>query len=210
MKNVLVLLLLAFVMCQCNNQSGQQNQSSENASSKYPEKFTEDYIGKRCSDLAGKLCSCDPANVYAFNNVFTNEYGNLFKESLALPEGIDGDGPSAWQWIDIAGEFCTFQAVTKVEVNDNKAKVIWDSEAEGKDEIALSFVDSEWLIDNIGNCSQEYLKNKIDESRKYYKSINWLELIHQLEERGYSKEDAVQASDGLKEQIEAYFESYPE
>ena len=210
MKKVLVLLLLAFVMCQCNNQSGQQNQSNDNMRSKYPEKFTENYIGERSLTLADKLCSCDPTNVYTFNNTFTNEYGNLLKESLALPEGIDGDGPSAWQWIELAGELCTLQAVTKVDVNGNKAKVIWDSDEYGEDELALSFVDGEWLIDDIGNCSQKYMKNKIKESRKYYKSIDWLELIHELEERGYSKEDAVQASDGLREQIEAYFGIYPD
>lgn len=210
MKKVLALLLLAFVMCQCNNQSGQQNQSNDNMRSKYPEKFTEDYIAERSLGLADKLCSCDPTNVYTFNNTFTNEYGDLLKESLALPEGIDGDGPSAWQWIELAGELCTLQAVTEVEVNGNKAKVIWDSDEYGEDELALSFVDGEWLIDDIGNCSQKYMKNKIKESRKYYKSIDWLELIHQLEERGYSKEDAVQASDDLREQIETYFGNYPE
>ena len=200
---------MAFVMCQCNNQSGQQNQSNENTRSKYPEKFTEDYIGERSLGLADKLCGSDPTNVYTFNNTFTNEYGNLLKESLALPEGIDGDGPSAWQWIELAGELCSLEAVTKIEVNGDKAKVIWEGEV-GKDELALSFVDGEWLIDDIGNCSQKYMKNKIQESRKYYKSIDWLELIHELEERGYSKEDAVRASDGLREQIETYFGNYPE
>jgi hypothetical protein len=54
------------------------------------------------------------------------------------------------------------------------------------------------------------MRDKIKESRKYYKSIDWLELIHELEERGYSKEDAVRASDGLREQIETYFENYPD
>ena len=210
MKKVLPLLLLAFVMCQCNFQSGQKGQPNENPNrSKYPEKFTTDYIGERTLELADKLCNCDPYNVYSFNNVFTKEYGDLLKESLALPEGIDGDGPSAWQWIELAGELCSLEAVTKIEVNGDKAKVIWEGEV-GKDELALSFVDGEWLIDDIGNCSQKYMKNKIQESRKYYKSIDWLELIHELEERGYSKEDAVRASDGLREQIETYFGNYPE
>ena len=53
------------------------------------------------------------------------------------------------------------------------------------------------------------MKDKIQESRKYYQSIDWLELINQLEERGYSKEDAVEASEGLRSQIEEYFENYP-
>ncbi|MBO6023504.1 MAG: hypothetical protein J6P83_01475 [Bacteroidales bacterium] len=210
MKKVLPLLLLAFVMCQCNFQSGQQNQPNENSNrSKYPEKFTEEYIGDRSLNLADKLCNCDPYNVYSFNNVFTKEYGDLLKESLALPEGIDGDGPSAWQWIEFAGELCSLVAVTDINMNGNKAKVIWDSEVYGKDELALSFVDDEWLIDDLGNCSKKYMKDKIQESRKYYKSIDWLEMISELEERGYSKEEAVEASEGLREQIETYFENYP-
>lgn len=202
MKKVLPLLLLAFVMCQCNFQSGQNNNPNS-------EKFTEDYIGERTLKLADKLCNCDPSNVYAFNNVFTEDYGNLLKESLALPEGIDGDGPSAWQWIEFAGELCSLLAVTDVDVTGNTAKVICDSEEYGKDEISLVFVNDEWLIDNVGNCSQQYMKDKIQESRRYYSSIDWLELINELEERGYSKQDAVDAAEGLKGQIEAYFENYP-
>ena len=92
----------------------------------------------------------------------------------------------------------------------DKAKVVWNSEAEGDDEIALSFVDGEWLIDDIGNCSKKYMRGIIQENRNYYKSIDWLDLPQKLEERGYSKEEAVQASDGLKEQIEAYFGKYPD
>jgi hypothetical protein len=42
-----------------------------------------------------------------------------------------------------------------------------------------------------------------------YKSIDWLELIHELEDRGYSKEDAVEASEGFQQEIETYFEIYP-
>ena len=210
MKRVLPLLLLAFVMCQCNFQSGQKGQPNDNPNrSKYPEKFTEDYIADRALSLADKLCNCDPYNVYSFNNVFTKEYGDLLKESLALPEGIDGDGPSAWQWIEFAGELCSLVAVADVNMTGNNAKVICDSEEYGKDELALSFVDDEWLIDNLGNCSKKYMKDKIQESRKYYKSIDWLKMINELEERGYSKEDAVEASEGLREQIEAYFENYP-
>ena len=163
----------------------------------------------RASDLAEKLCNCDPYNVYAFNNVFTTEYGDLLKQALALPEGIDGDGPSSGLWIEFAGELCSLLAVTDVQVTGNKAKVIMDSEAYSKDELSMVFEDGEWMIDDFGNCSKKWLKNTIQESRKYYKSIDWLELIHELEERGYSKEDAVEASDNLREEIEAYFENYP-
>jgi hypothetical protein len=209
MKKVLPLLLLAFVMCQCNFQSG-NNQTNDNSNrAKFPEKFTTDYIAERALNLADKLCNCDPYNVYSFNNVFTKEYEDLLKESLALPEGIDGDGPSAWQWIELAGELCSILAAPEVTVTGEKAKVICDSEAYGKDEISLSFVDDEWRIDDLGNCSKKYMKDKIKESRAYYKSIDWLEMINELEGRGYSKEDAVEASEGLREQIETYFENYP-
>lgn len=210
MKRVLPLLLLAIVMCQCNSQSGQQNQPAQKSlSEQYPEKFKAEYIGERVLELCQKLCDCDPSKDNAFNNILTDEYGSVFKESLALPEGIDGDGPGAWLWIEFAGEPCTVYGVIDVNVTDNKAKIIWKND-DGEDEVALSFVDDEWLIDDIGNCSKKDLKDKILESRKYYQSIDWQELLLQLVERGYSKEDAVQASEGLKEQIETYFKNYPE
>ena len=208
MKKVLPLLLLAFVMCQCNFQSSNEP-AKKSLRDLYPEKFTSDYIGERANDLAEKLCNCDPYNVYAFNNVFTSEYGDLLKQALALPQGIDGDGPSSGLWIEFAGELCSILAVTDVKVTDNKAKVIMDSEYYDTDELSMKFVDDEWVIDDLGNCSKKWLKDMIQESRKYYKSINWLNLIHELEERGYSKEDAVEASDNLKEEIEEYFENYP-
>ena len=210
MKKVFALLLLAFVMCQCNFQSGQQNQPNDNPNrTKYPEKFTEDYIADRSLSLADKLCNCDPYNVYSFNNVFTKEYGDLLKESLALPEGIDGDGPSAWQWIEFAGELCSLVAVADVNVTGNNAKVICDSEEYGKDELSLSFVDDEWLIDNLGNCSKKYMKDVIQEQRKFFKSIDWLEFINDFENTGYSREEAVELSNQYKEAIETYFENYP-
>ena len=209
MKKVLPLLLLAFVMCQCNFQPSQNQPSKKSLRDQYPEKFTEEYIGVRASDLAEKLCNCDPYNVYAFNNVFTTEYGDLLKQALALPEGIDGDGPSSGLWIEFAGELCSLIAVTEVQVTNNKANVKMDSEAYNIDDLSMVFEDGEWVIDDLGNCSKKWLKNTIQESRKYYKSIDWLELIHELEERGYSKEDAVEASDGLRQEIETYFENYP-
>lgn len=209
MKKVLPLLLLAFVMCQCNFSSTPEQPSKNSLRDKYPEKFTEEYIGERASDLAEKLCHCDPYNVYAFNNVFTREYGELLKEGLALPQGIDGDGPSSGLWIEMAGELCSVLAVTSVKVDGNHAKVTMDSEYYDTDNLSMSFVDDEWLIDDLGNCSKKWLKGVIQESRKYYKSIDWLELIHELEERGYSKEDAVEASEGFQQEIETYFEIYP-
>ena len=209
MKKVLPLLLLAFVMCQCNFQPSQNQPGKKSLRDQYPEKFTDDYISDRSLSLAEKLCNCDPYNVYSFNNVFTTAYGEQLKEVLALPEGIDGDGPSSGLWIEFAGELCGLLAVTDVQVNDNKAKVIMDSEYYGTDEMSMVFEDGDWLIDDLGNCSKKWMKNTIKESRKYFESINWLELIHQLEGRGYSKEEAVEASDNFKEQIEAYFENYP-
>ena len=133
----------------------------------------------------------------------------MLKESLALPQGIDGDGPSAYLWIEFAGELCSLIAVTDVKVTDNKAKVILDSEYYEKDELSMVFVDDEWLIDDLGNCSKKHMKDVIQENRKYYKSIDWLELIGTLQERGYNKEEAVEASEGFKEEIETYFENYP-
>ena len=208
MKKIIPLLLLALVMCQCNFQSSNEP-AKKTLRDQYPEKFTEDYISDRAIGLAEKLCNCDPYNVYAFNNVFTTEYGDLLKQALALPQGIDGDGPSSGLWIEFAGELCGILAVTEVQMVDNKAKVIMDSEYYDKDELTMKFVDDEWMIDDLGNCSKKWLKDMIQESRKYYKSIDWLELIHQLEERGYDKEEAVEASDNLRQEIEEYFENYP-
>ena len=209
MKKVLPLLLLAFVMCQCNFGSSSDQPSKNSLRDKYPEKFTTEYVADRAASLSDKLCHCDPYNVYAFNNVFTKEYGDLLKQALALPQGIDGDGPSSGLWIEFAGELCSVLAITDVKVTDNKAVVTMDSEYYDTDNLTMMFVDDDWVIDDLGNCSKKWLKGMIQESCKYYKSIDWLELIHMLEERGYSKEDAVEASEGFQPEIESYFEIYP-
>ena len=95
MKKVLALLLLAFVMCQCNNQTGQNKSNDNSDRSKYPEKFTEEYIGERSLTLADRLCNSDPYNVYTFNNSFTNEYGYI--GPLAQNE-VSSLISSIWAW----------------------------------------------------------------------------------------------------------------
>ena len=83
------------------------------------------------------------------------------------------------------------------------------SKSGGKDELSMVFVDDEWLIDDLGNCSRSFLKEVLQNQRKFYKSIDWLEYIEDLEYRGYSKEEAVEMSNQFKEEIETYFENYP-
>ena len=203
------MLLLALVMCQCNFEPSQNQPAKKTLRDQYPEKFTEEYIGVRALDLGEKLCKCDPYNVYAFNNVFTKEYGDALKEVLALPEGMDGDGPSAGLWIEFAGELCSLIAVSDVKVTDNKAKVLLDSEYYEKDALSMVFIEDEWLIDDLENCSKKHMKEIIQEYRQYYKSIDWLDLIQTLQDRGYDKEEAVEASQSFREEIDAYFEKYP-
>ena len=196
MKKVLSLILLAFVMCQCNFQSSNEP-ARKSYRDMYPEKFTEDYIATRSMDLAEKLCNCDPYNVYAFNNVFTTEYGDLLKQAFE-------------QWLEFAGELCSLNAVTDVKLNDNKAKVTLDSdEYYGTDNLDLVFMDDEWMIDNLGNCSKKYMKEAIQDRRKYFKSIDWLEFINDLERTGSSREEAVDLADEYKQEIETYFENFP-
>ena len=156
MKKVLSLILLAFVMCQCNFQSSNEP-AKKTLRDQYPEKFTSDYIAERSTALAEKLCNCDPYNVYAFNNVFTTEYGDLLKQALALPQGIDGDGPSSGLWIEFAGELCSLIAVTDVKVTDNKAKVTMDSEAYDLDELSMVFNDDGSVSPKtLGNLSGHF------------------------------------------------------
>ena len=207
MKRVLPLLLLAFVMCQCNFGPSQDQPAKKSLRDKFPEKFTEEYIGDRALTLGDKLCNCDPYNVYAFNNVFTSQYGDLLKEALALPADYNEDYNLVW--ISFSEEMCSLVAVTDIKVNDNKAKITMDSEYLGKDELSMVFVDDEWLIDDLGNCSRSFLKEVLQNQRKFYKSIDWLEYIEDLEYRGYSKEEAVEMSNQFKEEIETYFENYP-
>ena len=207
MKRVLPLLLLAFVMCQCNFGPSQDQPAKKSLRDKVPEKFTEEYIGDRALTLGDKLCNCDPYNVYAFNNVFTSQYGDLLKEALALPADYNEDYNLVW--ISFSEEMCSLVAVTDIKVNDNKAKITMDSEYLGKDELSMVFVDDEWLIDDLGNCSRSFLKEVLQNQRKFYKSIDWLEYIEDLEYRGYSKEEAVEMSNQFKEEIETYFENYP-
>ena len=207
MKKVCALLLLAFVMCQCNFGSSDQP-TKKTSRDLYPEKFTEEYIADRALTLGDKLCNCDPYNIYSFNNVFTKEYGDLLKEIMAIPDGFNEDATGG-QWTEFAGELCGLLAVTDVKVTDNKAKVTMDSEDYGLDELSLVFSDDEWLIDNLGNCSKKYMKDVIQQKRKYLKSIDWLEFINDFESTGYSREEAVELSNQYKEAIETYFENYP-
>lgn len=207
MKKVFALLLLAFVMCQCNFGSSDQP-TKKTSRDLYPEKFTEEYIADRALTLGDKLCNCDPYNIYSFNNVFTKEYGDLLKEIMAIPDGFNEDATGG-QWTEFAGELCGLLAVTDVKVTDNKAKVTMDSEDYGLDELSLVFSDDEWLIDNLGNCSKKYMKDVIQQKRKYLKSIDWLEFINDFESTGYSREEAVELSNQYKEAIETYFENYP-
>ena len=207
MKRVLPMLLLAFVMCQCNFEPSQDEPTKKSLRDKFPEKFTEEYIGDRALTLGDKLCNCDPYNVYAFNNVFTPKYGDLLKEALALPGDRNEDYNLVW--ISFSEEMCRLVAVTDIKVNDNKAKVTMDSAYSGKDELSMVFVDDEWLIDDLGNCSKEFMKEVIQNQRKFYKTIDWLEYIEDLEHTGHSKEEAVELSNQFKEDIETYFENYP-
>lgn len=207
MKKVLALLLLAFVMCQCNFGSSDQP-TNKSLRDQYPEKFTEEYIADRAVTLSDKLCNCDPYNIYSFNNVFTKDYEELLKEIMALPDGFNED-QTGGQWTAFAEELCSMLAVTDVKVTDNKAKVMMDSEAYGTDEMSFLFVDDEWMIDNLGNCSKKYMKEQIQAKRKYLKSIDWLEFINDFERTGYSREEAVELSNQYKEAIETYFENYP-
>lgn len=207
MKKVLALLLLAFVMCQCNFGSSDQP-SNKSLRDQYPEKFTEEYISDRALSLGDKLCNCDPYNIYSFNNVFTKEYEDLLKEIMALPDGFNED-QTGGQWTPFSEELCSLLAVTDVKVTDNKAKVFMDSEAYGEDVLDLVFVDNEWMIDNLGNCSKNYMKEVIKAEREYFKSIDWLEFINDFERTGYSKEQAVRLSNEYKDAIDKYFENYP-
>lgn len=206
MKKVFALLLLALVMCQCN--FGSSDQPAKNSlRDQYPEKFTEEYIADRVMTLGDKLCNSDPYNVYAFNNVFTTKYGDILKEALALPADFNEDYNLVW--ISFSEEMCRLEAVTDIKVTNNKAKVAMESGYSGSDELSMVFVDDEWLIDDLANCSKDFMKEVIQNQRKFYKSIDWLEFIDDLESTGHSREEAVELSNQFKEEIATYFELYP-
>lgn len=206
MKKVFALLLLALVMCQCN--FGSSDQPTKNSlRDQYPEKFTEEYIADRVMTLGDKLCNSDPYNVYAFNNVFTIKYGDILKEALALPADFNEDYNLVW--ISFSEEMCRLEAVTDIKVTNNKAKVAMESGYSGSDELSMVFVDDEWLIDDLANCSKDFMKEVIQNQRKFYKSIDWLEFIDDLESTGHSREEAVELSNQFKEEIATYFELYP-
>lgn len=206
MKKVFALLLLALVMCQCN--FGSSDQPTKNSlRDQYPEKFTEEYIADRVMTLGDKLCNSDPYNVYAFNNVFTTKYRDILKEALALPADFNED--YNFVWISFSEEMCRLEAVTDIKVTNNKAKVAMESGYSGSDELSMVFVDDEWLIDDLANCSKEFMKEVIQNQRKFYKSIDWLEFIDDLESTGHSREEAVELSNQFKEEIATYFELYP-
>lgn len=210
MKKVLPLLLLAFVMCQCNFQSSQDQPNGNSNRAKYSEKFTEGYIGTQVLGLAERICNCDPYDVYSFNNVFTREYADVLKEALALPQQYNGQRECAEIWINFAGNFCSVEAISQVNVvNDNKAKAIMDCEYENV-ELDLAFVDGEWVIDDVKNFTKSDLKKLIQKDRKYFKSIDWLVEIRELENQGFTSEEAVDITTGFRQDIEVYLSKYPE
>ena len=134
MKKVLSLLLLAFVMCQCNNQPAQQNQqqnqqpAQKSLREQFPEKFTEKYIG----DQAMKLIDFVPDHAFdpSIKPAFTESYFNLLEEAWTVPVydfGIIGD--DEWLYYFMTGNGgceCTShpKTVDNVKVLDDENALV--------------------------------------------------------------------------------------
>ena len=214
MKKILPLLLLAVLLCQCNNNPQKpQNVPEKTSRELYPEKFTESYISERTLWLADELRDSDPFNDSSFMHVFTERYYLLLKEGLALPGEFVTELPAAWFWIELVEPLCGDLVVTKVEmVDDNQAKVSFDCYYDACG-FMLSFVGDDWLIDDIENFSREYLADQIRDEREWLQSLDYQEMIEEYEvDEELTEEERemfIYCVNSLQEEAEEYFKKYP-
>lgn len=214
MRKIIPLLLLAVLLCQCNNNPQKpQNEPEKTPREQYPEKFAESYISERTLWLADELRGSDPEIDSSFMRVFTERYYLLLKEGFALPGEYVTELPAAWFWIELVEPLCGDLVVTKVEMlDDNHAEVLFDCNDDDCG-FMLSFVGDDWLIDDIASFSRDYLANQIRDEREWLQSLDYQEMIEEYEAdeelTEEEKEMFISCTNSLQEEAEEYFKKYP-
>lgn len=215
MKKVLALLLLAFVMCQCNNQPGQQNQPAQKSlREQYPEQFTENFIGERAKVLMESVPdhAFNPANKPAF----TESYFNLLEEAWMVPvNSFEGIGPEEFLYYFVTGNGdcdCTSHPKTILDVkllDDENALVKMNYIHEDHD-MALHFENGNWVIadfDGTKDQLAEYIREQRDELMQL--DFDSLRTSMLDEADGLPKEEVEKLFNEYKSSVEAYFNKYP-
>ena len=219
MKKVLSLLLLAFVMCQCNNQPGQQNQqqnqqpAQKSLREQYPEKFTEKYI----SDQAMKLIEFVPDHKFetSIKPAFTESYFNLLEEAWTVPVydfGIIGD--DEWLYYFMTGNGgceCTShpKTVDSVKVLDDENALVKMNYIHEDHDMALHFENGDWVIADFDGTKDE-LAEYIREQRDGLMKLDLDSLnTAMLKEFVGDKKEVEEWFNKYKSSIDAYFKKYP-
>jgi len=216
MKKIVPLLLLAFVMCQCNFNSKQNQPEEKSLRDQYPEKFTEDYIGERAKTLI------DMVPDHAFNAAnkpaFTESYFNLLEEAWAVPSNnIGGIGDEEFLYYFLTGNGdcdCPSHPKTILET-----KVLGDDSAMVKmnyihndHEMLLNFVNGDWVIadfDGTKDAMAEYINTQRDMLMNLDLNALHDTLLNEMVGEFSTKEDVEAQFEEYKASIENYFNKYP-
>lgn len=195
MKKVLSLLLLAFVMCQCNLQTTQNKTEEKSPRDQYPEKFTENYI----CDRAKTLIDFVPDHAFdpSIKPAFTESYFNLLEEAWAVPVDNEYIGDEEFLYYFMTGNGdCDCNSHPKTILD---FKLLEDDSAWVKmnyihqdHEMLLHFEDGEWVIADFDG-TMEQLADYISNQRDYLMN---LDLDSVLDEE-------------YKTSIETYLNKYP-
>lgn len=217
MKKTLVLIALAFLMCQCGNQQPQQKEEAPVKSNKeaYPEKFTSAYITERAQKLIDFVPDheFDPASAPAFSK----EYFSLLEEAWTFPtDDLLGIGSDEWLYYFLTGNGdcdCASHPKTVKSLavmNESVAKVKMNYIHNDHD-MTLVFVDGDWVIDDFDGTKAE-LEEYNQQQRKYFSDIDLDEYFDKVsfEVNGFMpEEEQAEMFDSYREQVETYFKKYP-
>lgn len=195
MKKVLSLLLLAFVMCQCNLQTTQNKTEEKSPRDQYPEKFTENYI----CDRAKTLIDFVPDHAFdpSIKPAFTESYFNLLEEAWAVPVDNEYIGDEEFLYYFMTGNGdcdCNSHPKTILDfklLEDDSAWVRMNYIHQDH-EMLLHFEDGEWVIADFDG-TMEQLADYISNQRDYLMN---LDLDSVLDEE-------------YKTSIETYLNKYP-
>lgn len=209
MKKVLPLLLLALLLCQCDNQSKPKQTTVKSNQELYPEKFTESYIGERVSQLWGKFLEFDMEDG-SLKEVFSESYFKLWEEWSFLPQEYLTELGSAWTWMEAVESLSyPLQILETKVVDDSTAYVILKGNFSNP-RMDLAFVGDDWVIDDFDPTSQAYLNELISDQREWMSDFDWDEEMRNMKEIDNLEEDeAVEIVNDFRKEVEAYFERYP-
>ena len=195
MKKVLSLLLLAFVMCQCNLQTTQNKTEKKSPRDQYPEKFTENYI----CDRAKTLIDFVPDHAFdpSIKPAFTESYYNLLEEAWAVPVDNEYIGDEEFLYYFMTGNGdCNCDSHPKTILD---FKLLEDDSAWVKmnyihqdHEMLLHFENGEWVIADFDG-TKEQMEDYIRNQRDYLKNLDLDSILNEE----------------YKTSIETYFNKYP-